>query len=236
VEHLTFRYPGTEKPVVDDVSLSLKRGEWIGFVGQTGSGKSTLVDIMLGLLEPTSGKVLIDGEPLTASRHRSWQAQTAYVPQQIFLVGDTVQANICFGIAPEEIDRARMERAAQIAQIHDFIVGELPNGYLSQVGDRGVRLSGGQRQRVGIARAIYRSPKFLVLDEATSALDGATEAAFFQTLRAELRDVTVVSITHRLTTTRSFDRVYRLEGGVITGEMLPDALIEADASEAAKSA
>jgi ABC-type multidrug transport system fused ATPase/permease subunit len=226
LDEVTFSYANTEKPVLSNVSVSLKPGEWVGFVGPTGSGKSTLVDIMLGLLEPTTGRVLIDGVPLTPDLHRSWQARTAYVPQLIFLVADTVEANICFGIPPEKIDRGRMEMAARIAQIHDFIVSDLPNGYQTQVGDRGVRISGGQRQRVGIARALYRSPRFLVLDEATSALDSATEAAFFQTLRAELHDVTVVSITHRLTTTKSFDRVYQLEGGVIVAETRPDALIE----------
>jgi ATP-binding cassette, subfamily B, bacterial PglK len=226
LEDIGFSYPNTERPVLEHVSLSLKCGEWIGFVGPTGSGKSTLADIMLGLLEPTSGAMKVDGVPITPELCRAWQTRCAYVPQQIFLVADTVEANICFGIPPHEIDHARLEWAARVAQIHDFVAKELPGGYKSTVGDRGVRLSGGQRQRVGIARALYRSPRFLVLDEATSALDGETEAAFFQTLRTELKNVTVVSITHRLTTTKSFDRVYRIESGVITATTRPDALVE----------
>jgi ABC-type multidrug transport system fused ATPase/permease subunit len=179
---------------------------------------------MLGLLEPTSGTISVDGVSLTLERHRAWQAQTGYVPQQIFLVNDTVEANICFGIAADRIDHALMEKAARIAQIHDFITKELANGYQTVVGDRGNRLSGGQRQRIGVARALYRWPQFLVLDEATSALDGATESAFFEALRAELRHCTVISVTHRLTTTRNFDRVYRLEDGCLAVEPRDDAI------------
>lgn len=235
LDDVSFSYATSPRPVLEKVSLRIDRGEWVGFVGPTGSGKSTLVDIMLCFFEPTSGAFKIDGVPVTRDMHRAWQAQTAYVPQQIFLVADTVEANICFGIPPEKIDRARLEKAARIAQIHDFIVKEMPSGYQSTVGDRGMRLSGGQRQRMGIARALYRSPRFLVLDEATSALDGATEAAFFEALREELHDVTVVSITHRLTTTRSFNRVYRLEAGVIVGQVVPGTLVDSPEAEAATS-
>jgi ABC-type multidrug transport system fused ATPase/permease subunit len=227
LKDISFAYARAAKPALKDISVTLKRSDWVGFVGPTGSGKSTLVDVMLGLLEPTSGTLAVDGVPLTPSKHRAWQARTAYVPQQIFLVSDTVEANICFGIPPEQIDRQRLERAARIAQIYDFITRELPDGFKTWVGDRGIRLSGGQRQRIGIARALYREPRFLVLDEATSALDGATESAFFEALHAELKDVTVVSITHRLSTTRNFDRVYRLESGEIIDEVAPEALVEA---------
>ncbi len=219
LEDIGFSYAGSSRPVLSHVSLCIKRGEWVSFVGPTGSGKSTLVDLMLGLLEPTSGTISIDGVPLTRDRHRAWQAQAGYVPQQIFLVDDTVAANICFGIAPEAVDRERMEKAARIAQVHDFVTNELEHGYATIVGDRGIRLSGGQRQRIGIARALYRAPQFLVLDEATSALDSATEHAFFEAMRAELGDCTFISITHRLATTRNFHRAYRLEGGAITGEL-----------------
>lgn len=224
VEAVSFSYKTSARPVLDHVSVTLERGEWVVFIGPTGSGKSTLADVVLGLLEPTSGTVSVDGIPLTQDRARAWRMQAAYVPQQIFLIDDTVEANICFGIPPEQVDPERLERAARLAQIHEFITTGLPHGYQTLVGDRGVRLSGGQRQRVGIARALYREPKVLMLDEATSALDGATEAAFFAALRAELHGCTVVSITHRMSTAKSFDRAYCLENGVITGEPSPEQL------------
>jgi ABC-type multidrug transport system fused ATPase/permease subunit len=217
LDAIGFSYAASPKPVLNDISLMLRRGEWSAFVGPTGSGKSTLVDILLGLLEPTTGCVRIDGVKLDATRQLSWQAHTAYVPQQIFLVDDTVEANICFGVETAQIDRPRLERAARIAQIDDFIRQEMASGYQTVVGDRGIRLSGGQRQRIGIARALYRRPDLLVLDEATSALDGATEALFFAQLKKELAQCTVVSITHRVSTTESFERVYRLENGAING-------------------
>jgi ABC-type multidrug transport system fused ATPase/permease subunit len=217
LDDVSFSYATSVRPVLEKVSFTIDRGDWIAVVGPTGSGKSTLVDILLGLLQPTSGRVVIDGAELGPERHRAWQAQTAYVPQQIFLVDDTVEANICFGVAADKVDKARMERAARVAQIHDFVVNEMPAGYQTMVGDRGIRVSGGQRQRIGIARALYRDPVLLVLDEATSALDGGTEAIFFEALRKEHEKCTVVSITHRATTTRSFDRVHRLESGVLVG-------------------
>jgi ABC-type multidrug transport system fused ATPase/permease subunit len=221
---VSFSYAGAGKPVLERVSLSLGAGEWVVFVGPTGSGKSTLVDLMLGLLEPTSGVIEVDGTPLTPETARAWQMLAGYVPQQIFLIDDTIEANICFGIEKSVVDRERLEHVAGLAQIHDFVTKELPDGYQTVVGDRGVRLSGGQRQRLGIARALYRAPRFLVLDEATSALDGATEAAFFEALRRDLAGCTVVSITHRKSTARSFDRAYVLEGGVITAEPDPREL------------
>lgn len=227
LEDVSFAYKSSPRPVLDRVSVTIARGEWVVFVGPTGSGKSTLADIVLGLLEPTSGTVVVDGVPLTRQGAQSWRMHAAYVPQQIFLIDDTVEANICFGIPPEQIDAGRLERAARLAQIHDFITADLPHGYQTVVGDRGIRLSGGQRQRVGIARALYREPKLLVLDEATSALDGATEAAFFSALRAELADCAVVSITHRMSTAKSFDRAYCLENGVITGQPSPEELARA---------
>jgi ABC-type multidrug transport system fused ATPase/permease subunit len=226
VEDISFSYATSVRPVLRDVSVSIARGEWVAFVGPTGSGKSTFVDILLGLLAPSSGKVTIDGNLLDVSRHRAWQAQTAYVPQQIFLIDDTVEANICFGVADEEIDWARMEHAARVAQIHEFVTKEMPDGYRTIVGDRGIRLSGGQRQRIGIARALYRDPVLLVLDEATSALDGDTETRFFEALRAEFVRCTVVSITHRKTTTRNFHRVHRLESGALVGTFRPDDATE----------
>jgi len=213
-----FVYPRTEREVLAGIDLTIARGTWVAFVGPTGSGKSTLVDILLGLLVPTSGTVSVDGRALDAQNLRAWQQNLAYVPQQIFLADDTVARNICFGEPAAEIDMERVKRAAEVAQIAEFIERDLPKGYDTDVGERGIRLSGGQRQRLGIARALYRQPKLLVLDEATSALDGATEERFFTALRETHRHCTVISIAHRLTTTRDFDRILVLEKGRVVEE------------------
>ncbi len=213
LKDVRFRYEGADEDVLKGVSLTQRSGDWVALVGPTGSGKSTLVDVLLGLLEPSSGELVIDGARLYPGKMAAWQANAGYVPQQIFLADDTVARNIAFGAPEGAVDQERLEHAARVAQIHGFIVDELPEGYATRVGERGIRLSGGQRQRLGIARAIYREPRFLVLDEATSALDNDTEARFFEALREALGDVSVVSIAHRLTTTRSFDCIFVLEKG-----------------------
>jgi ABC-type multidrug transport system fused ATPase/permease subunit len=175
-----------------------------------------MVDVLLGLLRPTSGRLAVDGDPIeTDDAIEGWQKAVGYVPQQIFLVDDTIRRNIAFGIPDEAIDLSAVEEAAKIAQLHDFVTRELPDGYDTMVGERGMRLSGGQRQRIGIARALYRRPQLLILDEATSALDGATEGAFFSALREQLRGRTVISIAHRITTTRDFDRVVLVDHGEV---------------------
>ena len=210
-----FRYAAANGDALSGVTVDIRPGEWVAFVGQTGAGKSTLVDLMLGLLPPTSGALMVDDVELDTQTLRLWQDLVAYVPQQIFLLDDTVIRNIAFGIPNEAIDWARARDAAAIAQIDEFVMLNLAKGYDTLVGERGIRLSGGQRQRLGIARALYRQPKFLVLDEATSALDNHTEAAFFAALRRSLAETTVVSIAHRLTTTREFDRIFVLENGKV---------------------
>lgn len=219
-----YRYPRADREALSGVDLRIRRGEWVALVGPTGSGKSTLVDLLLGLLDPTAGDLLVDDQPVGPIQ--AWQRNVGYVPQQIFLADDTVRRNIAFGVAAEQIDDARVRVAATTAQIHDFVAHELPGGYEAVTGERGVRLSGGQRQRLGIARALYRNPPLLVLDEATSALDGATEAAFFTALRTLHRDRTVISIAHRLSTTRAFDRVVLIERGRIVAEGVPTEAIE----------
>ena len=191
-----------------DVDLEITRGERVGVVGRTGSGKSTLVDLVMGLLPPTAGTLLLDGVPLAPDRVARWQAQIAHVPQSVFLADDSIAANIAFG---EVVDPARVEEAARRAQLHE-VVAALPDGYATRVGERGVRLSGGQRQRIGIARALYRRADVLVLDEATGALDEATEAAVMAAIE-ELRDLTVIVIAHRVSTLRGCDTLYRVEGG-----------------------
>jgi ABC-type multidrug transport system fused ATPase/permease subunit len=215
VEEVSFAYPGRAEPALDQVSLSIPRGARVALVGKTGSGKSTLADLLMGLLEPTAGRVTVDGVPLTGDARRGWQRSIAHVPQAIFLADTTIGRNIAFGWRPEEIVRERVIEAARRAQLHDFIA-DLPEGYATSVGERGVRLSGGQRQRLGIARAIYKQAPVLVLDEATSALDDATEAAVMQALEdLGEQGLTIIMIAHRLSTVAGCDLVARLENGRI---------------------
>lgn len=216
LQNVSFRYETATRQTLDAISFEQRPGEWVAFVGSTGAGKTTIVDVLLAVLEPDTGCVFVDDEELADAISRvAWQRNCAYVPQSIFLVDDTVLHNIAFGVPPGEVNRDRATWAATIAQLHDFIERELPKGYDTVVGERGMRLSGGQRQRIGIARALYRNPKYLVLDEATSALDNTTEARFFAALRSELSDVAVVSIAHRLSTTRTFDRIIMMDNGRI---------------------
>jgi ABC-type multidrug transport system fused ATPase/permease subunit len=182
-------------------------------VGTTGSGKTTAVDIILGLLDPVAGCVEVDGVPIDFKSRRNWQRTIGYVPQQIYLADDTVAANIAFGLEPREIDEAAVERAARIASLHEFVVKELAHGYRTTVGERGVRLSGGQRQRIGIARALYHNPQVLILDEATSALDNLTEQAVMEAVNKLRHDITIILIAHRLTTVRECDQIYLLDRG-----------------------
>lgn len=214
LEGVSFSYRTATRQSLKSIDLSIRVGEWVAFVGPTGAGKSTLVDILLGLLVPGNGVMRVDDIVLDReSRRTAWQKNVAYVPQQIFLIDDTVARNIAFGVADDAIDVSRVAEAARIAQIDRFIVDELPRGYETTIGERGVRLSGGQRQRIGVARALYRRPGLLVLDEATSALDNATEAAFFAALKSDFGDCTVISIAHRLSTTTIFDRIHIVEQG-----------------------
>ena len=209
VENCTFRYQPDLPLVLRDVSLEIQRGERVALVGPTGSGKSTLADILMGLLQPTAGKLLIDGREVVAE---AWQANIAHVPQSIFLADTSIAENIALGIPAAEVDQGRLEAAAAQAQIAGFIES-LPKGYQTTVGERGVRLSGGQRQRIGIARALYKQAPVLVFDEATSALDDATEKALMDTLDSLSRDLTIIMIAHRLSTTAYCDRVITVSGG-----------------------
>jgi ATP-binding cassette, subfamily B, bacterial PglK len=216
LQNVSFRYETATRQTLDAISFEQRPGEWVAFVGSTGAGKTTIVDVLLAVLEPDAGCVFVDDKKLTEEISRAaWQRNCAYVPQSIFLVDDTVLHNIAFGVPSEEVNRDRATWAATIAQLQDFIERELPKGYDTVVGERGMRLSGGQRQRIGIARALYRNPKYLVLDEATSALDNTTEARFFAALRSELSGIAVVSIAHRLSTTRTFDRIIMMDNGRI---------------------
>lgn len=211
LDRVSFRYQPDGPFILRDVSVEIRRGERVALVGPTGSGKSTLADILMGLLPPTAGRLLIDGRPVASA---AWQANIAHVPQAIFLADASIEENIALGIPPADVDRARLAAAARQAQVADFIES-LPNGYQTPVGERGVRLSGGQRQRIGIARALYRQCPVLVLDEATSALDDATEQALLDTLAGLSRELTIVMIAHRLSTTAFCDRVLTVVGAAL---------------------
>jgi ABC-type multidrug transport system fused ATPase/permease subunit len=215
LDGVSFRYPGAAQDAVRDVDLTIRRGEIVALVGPTGAGKSTLADIVLGLLEPTAGRVLIDDYDL-AQGARGWQRLIGYVPQEIYLANDALAANIAFGFPPEEIDYNRIERSLALAQL-DGLVGRLPDGLETRVGERGVRLSGGERQRLGLARALYLRPTMLVLDEATSALDNSTEAQISSTFRSLHGTVTMLVIAHRLSTVRESDRVVFVDHGRVVG-------------------
>lgn len=220
-----YTYPGASKPALSAVGLVIPAYATIGLVGSTGSGKTTLVDIVLGLLTPTSGELLVDGKEVTPNDVRSWQKTLGYVPQNIFLADDTIAANIAFGASGADIDMDAVERAARIANLHEFIVDELPEGYRTAVGERGVRLSGGQRQRIGIARALYHDPDVLIFDEATSALDNLTEKAVMEAVYRLGNKKTIVMIAHRLSTVRACDRIYLLEQGRVVASGTYDDLI-----------
>src|SRR5690606_15601965 len=174
--------PNAERRAVDNVSLVIPANSTVGFVGATGSGKTTLIDVLLGLLRPEAGEIIVDGTPINDANVAAWQMSIGYVPQHILLTDSSVAENIAFGVPKEEIDMEAVRNAAKIAQIHDFIINELPFGYDTVVGERGIRLSGGQRQRIGIARALYRDPDVIVFDEATSALDNSTERAVMEAM------------------------------------------------------
>lgn len=200
LDNLGFCYPGTDRPVIDRLTLEIPKNTSLGIIGTTGSGKSTLVDLILGLHIPTEGRILIDGVPLGPDTRRSWRGGIGYVPQEMFLIDDSIAANIAFGLSKDKIDSAALIRAAEAAQILDFIENELPLKWETIVGENGARLSGGQRQRIGLARALYHEPSLLILDEATSALDLPTEAEVMKAITALQGSMTMLIIAHRLST------------------------------------
>lgn len=211
---LSFSYPGTDKMVLNSVSLSIPVGARIGIIGETGSGKSTMMDLLMGLVEPTTGKILIDESELNHNNYLQWRKTIAHVPQSIFLADTTIAENIAFGENQENIDFKQLEKAIEVSQLTTFIQS-LPDGIYAGVGERGVRLSGGQRQRIGIARAIYKNAKVIFFDEATSALDGETEKSVMESIESLDRGLTVVMIAHRLSTLKNCDRIYEFVGGKI---------------------
>lgn len=228
-DNVRFRY-GSEGPwVLDGINLVIKKGTKIGFVGSTGSGKSTSLDLLMGLLEPTQGKILVDRLQLSHGLQRAWQRTIAHVPQSIFLADTTIAGNIAFGITPDQIDLERVRMAAKQARIAEFIESR-PDGYNAIVGERGVRLSGGQRQRIGIARALYKQANVLIFDEATSALDNETEQAVMQAIEGLSEDLTILIIAHRLTTLKNCDMIVQLEHGKIKSQSTYEQLINTNSS------
>ncbi|HEX9963552.1 MAG TPA: ABC transporter ATP-binding protein [Allosphingosinicella sp.] len=213
-EGVGFRYPEARFALAD-VSFRIRPGEHVGIAGPTGGGKSTLLDLLMGLLEPEDGAILVDGRPLDAVTRPAWQAGLAHVPQAIYLADDTIAANIAFPRGAEGMDKERLAEAVRAAQLDAFLDG-LPEGLDTYVGERGVRLSGGQRQRIGLARALYRRPRLLILDEATSALDETTEKAVLAALHVLRKDMTLVTVAHRATTLAACDRLIRVEGGRVS--------------------
>jgi len=213
LKNISFEYPGAKAPVLENFNLTIPKNSAVGVVGPTGSGKSTLVDIILGLHKPTSGEILVDGRKLEEADLPAFRRMIGYVPQDIYLMDSPIAENIAFGVAPGEIDQEALHEAARAAQILNFIETELPKGWGTVVGERGVRLSGGQRQRVGLARALYHKPEFLILDEATSALDVNTETEVMKAIRSLQGTITMIIIAHRLSTIETCSEVCKLEGG-----------------------
>ncbi|MGB3239550.1 MAG: ABC transporter ATP-binding protein [Geitlerinemataceae cyanobacterium] len=211
LQNVTYSYPEIEEPALKDISLSLKKGESIALIGKSGAGKTTLVDVLLGLLEPQSGDIRVDGVSIYDDL-RSWQNLVGYIPQSIFLTDDTIERNIAFGVPDPLIDPERLHKAIEAAQLQDLMT-QLPKGIKTGVGERGVRLSGGQRQRIGIARALYHEREILVLDEATAALDNETERFVTEAMKALAGTKTMIIIAHRLSTVEHCDRVYLMEQG-----------------------
>jgi ABC-type multidrug transport system fused ATPase/permease subunit len=212
--NITFRYPGVSIPTIKNVSLVIKKGESIGLIGKSGAGKTTLVDLILGLLEPSSGYIQVDKQMIDYKNICTWQHLVGYISQSIFLIDDSIEKNIAFGVEDSQIDSLRLQKAIELSQLKDFI-DALPNGVKTSVGERGVCLSGGQRQRIGIARALYHEREVLVLDEATSALDNETERLVSQSIRSLSRTKTSIIIAHRLSTLEQCDRIYVLDQGQI---------------------
>lgn len=211
LKNITYAYPGTEKLIFDDAELTIPAGASVGIVGTSGAGKSTVVDILLGLLEVRSGTVYVDGKDVKAD-YRKWLKNIGYIPQMIFMLDDSIRKNVAFGVPEDEIDEDRLWEVLKEAQLDEFIK-TLPEGLDTGIGERGIRLSGGQRQRIGIARALYNDPEVLILDEATSALDNDTEAAIMEAINRLHGKKTLIIIAHRLQTIEKCDLVYRVENG-----------------------
>ncbi len=225
LSQIGFSYATADRAALRGLDMVIPARSTVGIVGGTGAGKTTLVDLVLGLLTPDEGVIRVDGTAITKDNIRAWQKTLGYVPQAIFLTDDTIAANIAFGIPKDQIDMTAVERASRTAALHDFVASELPKGYGTVVGERGVRLSGGQRQRIGIARALYRDPTLLIMDEATSALDNITERVVMEAVQNIRADKTIILIAHRLTTVKTCDTIFLMEQGKLVAQGTYDELV-----------
>ena len=225
---VSFSYPNKKDPVLENIDFQIAKGSSVGIVGPTGGGKTTLVDLILGLFTPNQGTMEVDGIKIEEENVRNWQRNIGYVPQQVYLSDDTIARNIAFGVRDEDIDMAQVKRVAEIANIRNFIENELPFGYNTFVGEKGIRLSGGQKQRISIARAIYHNPEVLVLDEATSSLDGTTEKAVLEAINNVAKLKTLIIVAHRLKTVERCDTLYFLDKGRIIDQGNYQKLLESN--------
>jgi len=230
LKNIHYSFPNTSKVALKNINVTIPAKSMVGFVGATGSGKTTTVDIILGLLVPQKGTLEVDGKVITNQNVRDWQRSIGYVPQHIYLSDDTVAANIAFGVEPKDINLTAVLKSSKIANLHNFVIDELPQQYQTTIGERGVRLSGGQRQRIGIARALYHNPQVLILDEATSALDNLTEKAVMDSVNNLSRDITIILIAHRLSTVKKCDNIFLLEKGELKNKGTFDELININES------
>jgi len=223
---ITFQYKGAKDQAIANLSLTIEKNTSVGIVGTTGAGKTTLIDIIMGLLKFQEGELIIDGVIINDNNLRSWQSNIGYVPQNIHLIDDTVSRNIAFWEDKKDIDQRAIEHSSSLANIHDFIVNELPQGYETKIGEQGVRLSGGQRQRLGVARALYCDPSLLVFDEATSSVDGITENTIMNAIQDLSSKKTILIIAHRLTTVKNCDIIYMLDRGEIKDKNIYSELLK----------
>ena len=228
LKNINFNYPNTSRKSLTNINLVIPIKSTVGVIGATGSGKTTIIDIILGLLEAQKGTLEIDNQIITKKNLKAWQRSIGYVPQNIYLSDDTVAANIAFGVEPKDINQKNLEKVSKIASLDEFVINELPNQYNTIIGERGIRLSGGQRQRIGIARALYKAPKVLILDEATSALDNQTEQAVMNSINNLSKDITIILIAHRLNTVKNCDIIFKLKNGKVIEQGNFDKLVDND--------
>ena len=226
LKNIEYDYPNSNRSSIKNINIEINAQSSIALVGATGSGKTTTADIILGLLEPQKGTLEIDGQVIDDENRRAWQKNIGYVPQHIYLTDDTVIANIALGVESKDIDQKSIERAARVANLHDFIINKLSKGYNTIIGERGIRLSGGERQRLGIARALYHNPKVLVLDEATSAMDNLTEKSIMEEINTLRKDTTIIIIAHRLTTIKNCEKIFLMDKGKLVKQGTFDELIK----------